>query len=64
MPRKVRSQLPGATYGVMCRGDRREEIFREDGDQPPSLPDSDPPSNPILKNKFLSDVAKTRALSI
>ncbi len=33
MPRQVRIQFPGATYHVMCRGDRREEIFREDGDR-------------------------------
>lgn len=52
MPRQVRIQLPGATYDVMCRGDRREEIFREDGDQPPSLPDSDPASNPALKKQI------------
>ena len=33
MPRQVRIEFPGATYHVMCRGDRREEIFRDDGDR-------------------------------
>lgn len=33
MPRQVRIQFPGATYHVMCRGDRREDIFREHGDR-------------------------------
>ncbi len=26
MPREVRIEFPGATYHVMCRGDRREPI--------------------------------------
>jgi hypothetical protein len=33
MPRKLRVEYPGATYHVMNRGDRREAIFREDGDR-------------------------------
>ena len=33
MPRQVRIEFPGATYHVMCRGDRREDIFRDDGDR-------------------------------
>ncbi len=31
MSRQVRIEFPGATYHVMCRGDRREDIFRDDG---------------------------------
>jgi len=33
MARKVRVEYPGAIYHVMNRGDRREEIFREDPDR-------------------------------
>src|ERR1043166_6531849 len=33
MARKLRIQYPGATYHIMNRGDRREEIFRDDLDQ-------------------------------
>lgn len=33
MPRKVRIQYAGAVYHVMCRGDRREAIFADDGDR-------------------------------
>ena len=33
MPRKVRIQYAGAVYHVMCRGDRREAIFSDDGDR-------------------------------
>ena len=33
MPRQVRSEYEGAVYHVMCRGDRREDIFRNDGDR-------------------------------
>lgn len=33
MPRKPRIEYPGACYHVMCRGDRREEIFRKDRDR-------------------------------
>ena len=33
MPRQVRMEFPGATYHVMCRGDRRESIFLDDGDR-------------------------------
>jgi REP element-mobilizing transposase RayT len=33
MPRQVRIEFPGAIYHVMCRGDRREEIFRSDEDR-------------------------------
>ena len=33
MPRKLRIQYPGAMYHVMNRGDRREEIFRDDADR-------------------------------
>ena len=33
MARKIRIQYPGAIYHVMNRGDRREEIFRDDLDR-------------------------------
>ncbi len=33
MPRKLRIQYPGALYHVMNRGDRRENIFRDDADR-------------------------------
>ena len=33
MPRALRIEYPGACYHVMCRGDRREEIFRGDEDR-------------------------------
>jgi len=33
MGRKLRVQYPGAIYHVMSRGDRREEIFRDDEDR-------------------------------
>jgi putative transposase len=33
MPRALRIEYPGAIYHVMNRGDRREPIFREGGDQ-------------------------------
>jgi len=33
MLRQVRIEFPGATYHVMCRGDRREDIFRDDEDR-------------------------------
>ena len=33
MPRQVRIEFPGATYHVMCRGDRREAIFEDDKDR-------------------------------
>ena len=33
MPRQVRIQYPGALYHVMARGDRREEIYRDDEDR-------------------------------
>jgi len=33
MARKVRVEYPGAIYHVMNRGDRREEIFRDDDDR-------------------------------
>src|SRR5215217_6127684 len=33
MPRQVRIEFPGATYHVMCRGDRREWIFEDDADR-------------------------------
>ncbi len=32
MPRKPRIEYAGAFYHVMCRGDRREAVFRDDGD--------------------------------
>jgi REP element-mobilizing transposase RayT len=33
MARKVRVEFEGATYHVMCRGDRRENIFEDDLDR-------------------------------
>ena len=33
MPRQVRIEYEGATYHVMCRGDRRESIFADDADR-------------------------------
>jgi REP element-mobilizing transposase RayT len=33
MARKLRVEYPGAIYHVVNRGDRREEIFRDDGDR-------------------------------
>lgn len=33
MPRQVRIEYEGATYHVMCRGDRREDIFEDDQDR-------------------------------
>ena len=33
MPRQVRIQYEGAVYHVMCRGDRRESIFKDDADR-------------------------------
>lgn len=33
MPGQVRIEFPGVTCHVMCRGDRREEILRDDGDR-------------------------------
>ena len=33
MPRQVRIEFEGATYHVMCRGDRREWIFEDDDDR-------------------------------
>lgn len=33
MPRQIRIEYPGATYHVMCRGDRREAIFEDDADR-------------------------------
>ncbi len=33
MPRKLRLEYPGAIYHVINRGDRREDIFRDDGDR-------------------------------
>ena len=33
MPRQVRIEFPGATYHVMCRGDRREMIVEDDTDR-------------------------------
>src|SRR5437016_8989517 len=33
MPRKLRVEYPGAVYHVMCRGDRREDIFLDDVDR-------------------------------
>lgn len=32
MARKLRIEFPGAIYHIMNRGDRREEIFRDDVD--------------------------------
>jgi len=33
MGRKLRVEYAGATYHVMCRGNRREAIFKNDGDR-------------------------------
>ena len=33
MARKLRVEYPGAIYHVMNRGDRREEIFKDDADR-------------------------------
>ena len=33
MPRQVRIEFPGAHYHVMARGDRREDIYLDDGDR-------------------------------
>lgn len=33
MARKIRVEFEGATYHVMCRGDRREDIFEDDADR-------------------------------
>jgi hypothetical protein len=33
MPRALRIEYPGAIYHVLSRGDRREEIFRDDEDR-------------------------------
>src|ERR1017187_5561544 len=33
MPRQMRREFAGAIYHVMNRGDRREEIFRNEGDR-------------------------------
>jgi REP element-mobilizing transposase RayT len=33
MPRKLRVEFPGAIYHVMSRGDRREDIFKDDVDR-------------------------------
>ena len=33
MGRRVRVQFAGALYHVMCRGDRREDIFYDDADR-------------------------------
>ena len=33
MPRQVRIQFEGAIYHVMCRGNRREDIFEDDTDR-------------------------------
>ena len=33
MPRKLRLEYPGAIYHGMNRGDRREEIFRDEADR-------------------------------
>ena len=33
MPRKLRLEYPGAIYHVMNRGDRREDIVRDDADR-------------------------------
>jgi hypothetical protein len=32
VPRQIRIEYPGAIYHVLNRGDRREAIFRDDGD--------------------------------
>src|SRR5277367_1654429 len=33
MARKLRVQYPGAIYHVMNRGDRRERVFKDEGDR-------------------------------
>jgi hypothetical protein len=33
MPPKLRVEVPGAIYHVLSRGDRREDIFRDDVDR-------------------------------
>ncbi len=33
MPRKLRLWYPGAIYHIMCRGNHRSEIFRDDEDR-------------------------------
>ena len=33
MPRQARIEFEGATYHVMCRGDRREDIYEDDADR-------------------------------
>ena len=33
MPRQLRIQYPGAMYHVMCRGNRRQDIFLDDVDR-------------------------------
>ena len=33
MPRQLRREFAGAIYHVMNRGDRREEIFRDEQDR-------------------------------
>jgi len=33
MPRKLRLEFPGAIHHVMSRGDRREDIFRDEVDR-------------------------------
>ena len=33
MPRQLRLEYPGAIYHVMNRGDRREDIFKDDQDR-------------------------------
>jgi putative transposase len=34
MPRQLRIEYPGAIYHVMSRGDRREDIFKDDVAEP------------------------------
>jgi len=33
MPRRLRVEYPGAIYHLINRGDRREDIFRDDADR-------------------------------
>jgi hypothetical protein len=33
MPRPLRIEYPGAIYHIMNRGDRREDIFKDDSDR-------------------------------
>ena len=33
MPRKIRVEYPGAMYPVMSRGDRREDLYRDEVDR-------------------------------